>query len=238
MPLDYVLVGVELLVVGGTGGRDDVVGGEGVSGDELLDVSDESGIGALLELLHLLGWAVVCVELLVVGGKGGGVDVLLVVSGEGDSSVLLGLLHLLRGAVDGGVVDGQCNGLPGLAVCRRCAGGSEHQRWTTQSWLSGLVLRSHVNLVRLGVGVLDTVTVVLLDLARAVLVATISGSAGALVSVPQTCSWTCLVLMAMISGTAGVVFSVLVTRSSSDSSLVLPGGDDGADVEDLSIFSN
>jgi hypothetical protein len=44
--------------------------------------------------------------------------------------------------------------------------------------------------------------------------------------------------MAMISGTAGVVFSVLVTRSSSDSSLVLPGGDDGADVEDLSIFSN
>ena len=77
-----------------------------------------------------------------------------------------------------------------------------------------------------------------------------------------------MVTMAMISGTAGAVFSVLVTQQllrlvpgllglggddlgdsgavsafhlhngSSDLSLVLPGGDDGADVEDLSIFSN
>ena len=74
--------------------------------------------------------------------------------------------------------------------------------------------------------------------------------------------------MAMISGAAGAVFSVLVTQQllrlvpgllglggddlgdsgavsafhshngSSDLSLVLPGGDDGADVVDLLIFSN
>ena len=81
MSLDDVLVGVELLVVGGTGGGDDVVGGEGVSGDELLDVSGEGGIG-----------------------------------------VLLGLLHLLGVAVDGGVVDGQCNGLPGLVVVEGALG--------------------------------------------------------------------------------------------------------------------
>jgi hypothetical protein len=72
----------------------------------------------------------------------------------------------------------------------------------------------------------------------------------------------------MISRTAGAMFSVLVTQQllrlvpglpslggddlgdsgavsafhlhncSSDLSLVLPGGDDGADVDDLSIFSN
>ena len=138
MPLDDVLVGVDLLVVGGTGGSIDValvVGGEGVSGDELLDVSGEGSIGVLLELLHLLGWAVVGVELLVVGGKGGGVSVLLVVSGEGvsddellvvsgegDGGVLLGLLHLLRRAVGGGAVDGQYNGLPGFVVVEGALG--------------------------------------------------------------------------------------------------------------------
>jgi hypothetical protein len=160
------------------------------------------------------------------------------------TAVLLGLLHLLRGAVDSGVVDGQCNGLPGLVVCRRCAGGSEHQRWITQSWLSVLILRPHVDLVSLSVGGLghchggplglDTRGPGSNDLWVSVGV----GKRSACTATPQTCSWTCLVLMAMISGTARAVFSVLVTRSSSDSSLVLPGGDDGADVEDLSIFSN
>jgi hypothetical protein len=42
----------------------------------------------------------------------------------------------------------------------------------------------------------------------------------------------------MISGTAGAVFSILVTQQLSR---LVPGllvGDDGADVEDLLIFSN
>jgi hypothetical protein len=64
------------------------------------------------------------------------------------------------------------------------------------------------------------------------------GKRSAFTATPQTCSLTRLVLMAMISGAAGVVFSVLVTCSSSDLSLVLPGGGDGADVEDLSSYPN
>ena len=58
MPLDNVLVGVELLIVEGKGGGSDVpliVSGEGVSGDDLLDTSGECGGGVLLGLLHLLG---------------------------------------------------------------------------------------------------------------------------------------------------------------------------------------
>ena len=42
----------------------------------------------------------------------------------------------------------------------------------------------------------------------------------------------------MISGTAGGVVAFHFHNGSSDLSLVLLGGDDGADVEDLSIFSN
>ena len=38
------------------------------------------------------------------------------------------------------------------------------------------------------------------------------GKRSACTATPQTCSLICLVLMAMISGTAGAVFSVLVTQ--------------------------
>ena len=63
---------------------------------------------------------------------------------------------------------------------------------------------------------LDTVTIVLWDLTRAVLVAMVSGSAGALVNF-------FLDLLGLDGddlGAAGAVFSVLVTHGSSDLSLV------------------
>ena len=47
-----------------------------------------------------------------------------------------------------------------------------------------------------------------------------------------------LVLVAMISGAVGVVFSVLVTQQLHRPVPGPANGDDGADVEDLSIFSN
>ena len=109
---------------------------------------------------------------------------------------------------------------------------------------SRLVPRSHVNLVRLGVGTLGHCHGGPLGLGtRGPGSSNLwdSGNVGkrsACTATPQTCPWSCLVLVAMISGTAGSVFSVLVTHSSSNSSLVLPDGDNGADVEDLSIFSN
>jgi hypothetical protein len=47
-----------------------------------------------------------------------------------------------------------------------------------------------------------------------------------------------LVLVAMISGAVGVVFSVLVTQQLHRPVPGPASGDNGADVEDLSIFSN
>ena len=145
MPLDGVLVSVELLVVGGTGGSGDVtlvVGGEGVSGDKLLDVSCEGGIG-----------------------------------------VLLGLLHLLGVAVDGGVVDGQCNGLPGLVVVKDAPEAVSISVGLLSLGSLGLFFVLTLILSDSAWVVSDTVTAVLWDLTRAVLVAMVSGSAGALVSV-------------------------------------------------------
>jgi hypothetical protein len=71
--------GVELLVVGGEGGGDElpVVGGEAVGGGELLVVVGE------VELLVVGGEGVGGGELLVVVGEGGGGGELLVVGGEG-----------------------------------------------------------------------------------------------------------------------------------------------------------
>jgi hypothetical protein len=83
----------------------------------------------------------------------------------------------------------------------------------TYNGLPGLFFVLTSILLDLALVFLDTVTIVLWDMTRAVLVA-------------------------MISGSVGAVFSVLVTHRSSDLSLVLPGGDGGADVVDLSIFLN
>ena len=123
----------------------------------------------VVELEHgmLLDNVLVSVKLFVVGSDGSGGNVHLVVGGEGvigdELLVFLGLVHLFLVAVNDGGVDVQRNGLPGLFVVL-----------TSVSLDSALV-------------VLDTVTAVLLDLA-------------------------CVVLVAMISGSAGAVFSVLVTQ--------------------------
>ena len=135
IPLDNVLVGVELLVVGDTGGGGDVllvVGVEGVRGDELLVVSSEGGGGVLLGLLHLHGGAVV----------------------------------------------GHCNGLPGLVDIE---GAQEAVSVSVE-----LLSLGSLDLYFVFTAILldstwvfsDTVTVVLWDLARAVLVAMISGQQG------------------------------------------------------------
>jgi hypothetical protein len=78
---------------------------------------------------------------------------------------------------------------------------------------------------------LDTVTVVLWDLARAVLVALIFKSARVLLSVLLGHDGDDL-------GDSRAVSAFHLHNGSSDLSLVLPGGDDGADVGDLSISSN
>ena len=94
MPLDNVLVGVELLSVGGEGGGGDallIVGGEGVSSDELLGISGE-GSSVLLWLLHLLG-AVGGVTGGAVDGQCNGLSGVVVVEGTLEVvSVSVGLL--------------------------------------------------------------------------------------------------------------------------------------------------
>jgi hypothetical protein len=148
MPLDDVLVSVELLVVGDKGGSGDVllvVVGEGFTGDKLLFMSSEGGGGALLRLLHLLGGAVV--------------------------------------GVNGGAVDGQCNGLPGLVVVEGALEAVSVSVELLSLGSLGLYIVFTSILLDSAWVFSDTVTVVLWDLARAVLVAMISRSVGALLSV-------------------------------------------------------
>ena len=86
-------------------------------------------------------------------------------------------------AVDGGVVDGQCNGLPGLVVVEGALEAVSISVGLLSLGSQGLFFVHTSILLGSAWAVSDTVKVVLWDLARAVLVAMISGSAGALVSV-------------------------------------------------------
>ena len=139
-----------------------------------------------------------------------------------DLFVLLGLLHLLGGVVvgvDDGAVDGQLSGLPGSVVVEGALEavsvsvellslGSQINTVTaifldllSTTFLLGLFFVFTSIFLDSACVFLDTVTAVLWDLARVVLVAMNSGSAGAVLSIllprqtPQTCPWSCLVMM-------------------------------------------
>jgi hypothetical protein len=127
--------------------------------------------------------------------------------------------------VDGGAVDGQCNVLPGLVVVEGALEAVSVSVELLSLSSSGLffVLTS-ILLDSLWV-LSDTVTAVLWDLARAVLVAVISRSARALVSVLLGHNGDNL-------GDSGAVFSVLVTQQLLRLVPGLLNDDSVADVED------
>jgi hypothetical protein len=85
--------------------------------------------------------------------------------------------------VNGGAVDGQCNGLPGVVAVEVTLEAVSVSVGLLSLGSLGLFFVLTLILSASAWVVSDTVTVVLWDLTRAVLVVMLSGSAGALVSV-------------------------------------------------------
>jgi hypothetical protein len=125
--------------------------------------------------------------------------------------------------------------------------GGEYRLRTAQSFSQidtfVAILLNLLSTTRRSCSFLDLVTAILLDLAYVVLAAMISGSAGAVIRFFLPQQFLSLVpdpaelVGDDLGGSGGGVVAFHFHNGSSDLSLVLLGGEGGADVEDLLIFS-